>query len=160
MDLDDEDDQPLRWYVIAAFMVTVVAGFGLAVLFTATWFTDCHEGTGTGTSTSFAGDSARGTLCESGHGAAGLLVPGGWLVGLALATFALTRWGGGGIKAVLLAALLLTPAALPAAAYAGLGPPAWTAPATSGRPTATGSTTAARARHPTTAGSSDPRGSP
>lgn len=124
VDLDDEDDaddQPLRWYVIAAFMVTVVAGFGLGVLLTATWFTDCHEGTGTGTSTSFAGDSTRATLCESGHGAAGLLIPGGWLVGLALATWALTRWGGGGIKAVLLAALLLTPVALPAAAYAGLG---------------------------------------
>ena len=97
VDVDDEDDEPLRWYVIAAFMVLVVAGFGLAVLFTATWFADCHEGTGTGTSTSFAGDSARATLCESGHGAAGLLIPGGWLVGLALATFALTRWGGGGI---------------------------------------------------------------
>jgi hypothetical protein len=121
VDLDDEDDQPLRWYVIAAYMVTVVAGFGLGVLLTATWFTDCHEGTGTGTSTSFAGDSARATLCESGHGAAGLLIPGGWLVGLALATWALTRWGAGGIKAVLLAALLVTPVALPAAAYAGLG---------------------------------------
>ena len=59
VDPEDEDDQPLRWYVIAAYMVTVVAGFGLAVLLTATWFTDCHEGTGTGTSTSFAGDSAR-----------------------------------------------------------------------------------------------------
>ena len=121
VDLDDEDDQPLRWYVIAAFMVTVVAGFGLGALLTVSWFTDCHEGAGTGTTTSFAGDSARGTLCESAHGAAGLLVPGGWLVGLALATFALTRWGGGGIRAVLLAVLLLTPAALPAAAYAGLG---------------------------------------
>ena len=120
-DLEDEDDQPLRWYVIAAFMVMVVAGFGLAVLFTASWFSDCHDGTGTGTTTSYAGDSARATLCESGHGAAGLLVPGGWLVGLGLATFALTRWGAGGIKAVLLAVLLLTPAALPAAAYAGLG---------------------------------------
>ena len=117
----DEDDQPLRWYVIAAFMVTVVAGFGLGVLLTISWFSDCHEGTGTGTSTSFAGDSARATLCESGHGAAGLLVPSGWLVGLVLATFALTRWGSGVVKAVLLSALLLTPAALPAAAYAGLG---------------------------------------
>ena len=157
----DEDDQPLRWYVIAAFMVTVVAGFGLAVLLTATWFTDCHEGTGTGTSTSFAGDSTRGTLCESGHGAAGLLVPGGWLVGLALATFALTRWGGGGIKAVLLAVLLLTPAALPAAAYAGLGLLRHGLHRRQARGlSATGSTTAARARHPTTAGSSDPRGSP
>ena len=121
VDLDDEEDQPLRWYVIAAFMVTVVAGFGLGVVLTVSWFSDCREGTGTGTTTSFAGDSARGTLCESAHGAAGLLVPGGWLVGLALATFALTRWGGGGIKAVLLSVLLLTPAALPVAAYAGLG---------------------------------------
>ena len=121
VDEDDDDDQPLRWYVIAAFMVTVVAGFGLGVLLTATWFADCHEGTGTGTSTSFAGDSTRATLCESGNGAAGLLVPGGWIVGLALATLALKRWGRGGIEAVLLAALLLTPAALPAAAYAGLG---------------------------------------
>jgi hypothetical protein len=120
-DPGDEDDQPLRWYVIAAFMATVVAGFGVAVLLTATWFTDCHEGAGTGRSTSFAGDSTRATLCESGHGAAGLLIPGGWVVGLALATWALSRWGGGGIRAVLLAALLLTPAALPAAASAGLG---------------------------------------
>ena len=118
---DVDDDEPLRWYVIAAFMVLVVAGFALAVLFTATWFRDCDAGTGTGTSTSFAGDSTRAALCESSHGAAGLLIPGGWLIGLALATLALTRWGGSGIKAVLLAALLLTPAALPAAAYAGLG---------------------------------------
>jgi hypothetical protein len=121
LDEYDEDDQPLRWYVIAAFMVMVVAGFGLGVLLTTSWFSDCHEGTGTGTSTSFAGDSTRAALCESGHGAAGMLVPGGWLVGLALATFALTRWGSGVVKAVLLSALLLTPAALPAAAYAGLG---------------------------------------
>ncbi len=118
---DVDDDEPLRWYVIAAFMVTVVAGFALTVLLTATWFKDCDEGTGTGTSTSFAGDSTRAALCESGHGAAGLLVPGGWLVGLALATYALTRWSGGGAKAVLLAVLLVSPAALPAAAYAGLG---------------------------------------
>ncbi len=121
VDLDDEDDRPLRWYVIAAFMVLVVAGFGLGVLFTTTWYADCHEGSGTGTSTSFAGDSARAGLCESGHGAAGLLVPAGWVVGLALATLALNRWGGGLVRAVLLGVLLLTPAALPAAAYAGLG---------------------------------------
>jgi hypothetical protein len=121
VDLYDEDDQPLRWYVIAAFMVIVVAGFGLGVVLTVSWYSDCREGTGTGTTTSFAGDSARGTLCESAHGAAGLLVPGGWLVGLALATVALTRWGGGVIKAVLLSVLLLTPAVLPVAAYAGLG---------------------------------------
>jgi hypothetical protein len=121
VDVDDEDDRPLGWFVIAAFMVTVVAGFGLGVVLTVSWFTDCDEGTGTGTTTSFAGDSARATLCESGHGAAGLLIPVGWLVGLTLATFALTRWGGGGIRAVLLTVLLLTPAALPAAAYAGLG---------------------------------------
>jgi hypothetical protein len=118
---DDEvdDEQPLRWYVIGAYMATVVAGFALAVLLTATWFTRCHDGTGK--STSFAGDSMRGTLCESGHGAAGLLVPGGWLVGLALATLALARWGGGGLRAVLLVVLLLAPAALPAAAYGVLG---------------------------------------
>jgi hypothetical protein len=118
---DVADEEPLRWYVIAAYMVTVVVGFALAVLLTATWYTDCHEGSGTGKSASFAGDSTRATLCESGHGAAGLLVAGGWLVGLALATLALARWGGARARAVLLAALFVAPAALPAAAYAGLG---------------------------------------
>jgi hypothetical protein len=121
VEVDVEDGQPLRWYVIAAYMAMVVAGFALGVLLTASWFGDCHEGTGTGNSRSFAGDSTRATLCESGHGAAGLLVPGGWLVGLALATLALARWGGSRVRAVLLAALLVTPAGLPAAAYAGLG---------------------------------------
>jgi hypothetical protein len=121
-DVEDVDgDQPLRWYVIAAYMVAVVVGFALAVLLTATWFADCHKGSGTGTSTSFAGDSTRANLCESGHGAAGVLIPAGWLVGLALATLALARWGGGRTRTVLLAALLVAPAALPAAAYAGLG---------------------------------------
>jgi hypothetical protein len=121
VDLDLEDDEPLRWYVIAAFMLTVVAGFALAIWFTVGWFGDCDEGTGTGRTTSYAGDSARGTLCESAHGAAGLLVPGGWVVGLVLATLALTRWGPGLVRTVVLAVLLLTPAGLPAAAYAGLG---------------------------------------
>jgi hypothetical protein len=120
-DLDLEDDEPLRWYVIAAYMLMVVAGFALGVLFTATWFTECDEGNSPGRSTSFAGDSARGTLCESAHGAAGLLVPGGWVVGLVLATLALTRWGHGLVRTVLLAVLMLAPAGLPAAAYAGLG---------------------------------------
>ncbi len=118
---DVEDDEPLRWWVIAAYMLTVVGGFALAVLFTVRWFADCDEGTGTGRTTSYAGDSARGTLCESAHGAAGLLVPGGWILGLALATLALARWGHGVVRTLLLAALLLTPAALPAAAFAGLG---------------------------------------
>ena len=103
-------------------MVTVVAGFGLAVPAHGVLVHRLPRGHG-----HRHDDVVRRRLgprapCASpAHGAAGLLVPGGWLVGLALATFALTRWGGGGIKAVLLAALLLTPAALPAAAYAGLG---------------------------------------
>jgi len=115
----EDDDEPLRWYVIAAFMVAVVAGFAVAVWFSAAWFGDCD-------STSrekahVANDSLRASLCESGHGAAGLLVPAGWVVGLALATIALLRWGGGRLRLLVLAALFVAPMALPSVAYAGLG---------------------------------------
>jgi len=116
-----EDDQQLRWYVVAAYVLVVSAGFGLAVWCTVAWFSDCADSGQTGRASSYAGDSMRDTLCHSGHGAAGLLVPGGWLVGLVLATLALLRWGRGALRALLLGALLVTPAALPAAAYAGLG---------------------------------------
>ena len=74
-DEDDADDQPLRWYVIAAFMLAVVAGFGLAVLLTGDLVQRLPRGHRHRQSTSFAGDSTRATLCESGHGAAGLLIP-------------------------------------------------------------------------------------
>jgi hypothetical protein len=32
--LDPEDAEPLRWYVVAAYMTLVIAGFALAVWFT------------------------------------------------------------------------------------------------------------------------------
>ncbi len=118
-EVDLEDDEPLRWYVVAAYMVAVVAGFALAVWYTASWFGNCDEGRRTSPYT--AGDSLRGTLCDSGHGIAGLLVPGGWLLGLVLATIALARWGDGRARAALFGVLFLTPVALPPAAYAGLG---------------------------------------
>jgi hypothetical protein len=119
-DEDDllEDDPPLRWYVIAAYMVAVIVGFALAVLGTAYWYAGCQESTGK--STSFAGDSTRATLCESGHGVVGLLVPAGWVVGLVLATLALARWGGGRARTLFLAALFVSPIVLPAAAYGAL----------------------------------------
>jgi hypothetical protein len=115
----DLDDEPLRWYVVAAFMLAVVGGFALAVWLTAGWFGDCDRTSRE--KAHVADDSLRATLCESGHGAAGLLVPGGWVLGLVLATIALLRWGGSRLRALVLAVLLLTPVALPAAAYAGLG---------------------------------------
>jgi hypothetical protein len=115
---DDDEDLPLRWYVIAAYMVAVAAGFAVAVWYTVSWYSTCDDGRHS--SPFVAGDSVRGTLCNSGHQAAGLLVAGGWLVGLVLATLALARWGGGRVRAVLFAALFLSPVALPPAAYAGL----------------------------------------
>jgi hypothetical protein len=117
--MEVEDDLPLRWYVIAAYMVVVAAGFALAVWCTVAWFSRCDEGRHT--SPYVAGDSLRGTLCDSGHGVAGVLVAAGWLVGLGLATVALARWGGGRARALLLTALFVTPVVLPAAAYAALG---------------------------------------
>jgi hypothetical protein len=116
-----DDEEPLRWYVVVAYVVLVSVGFALAVWLTVGWFTSCSDSGKTGTDSSYAGDSMRGTLCSSGHHAFGLLVPAGWVVGLVLATFALLRWGGGRLRAVVLALLFVTPAALPAAAYAGLG---------------------------------------
>ncbi len=113
------DDEPLRWYVIAAFMLTVITGFAVAVLFTVGWFSDCDDGRHV--SPFIAGDSMRGQLCYSHHRGAGLLIPAGWLVGLALATLALVRWGGTRLRVAAFAVLLLAPLALPAAAYAGLG---------------------------------------
>jgi hypothetical protein len=118
-DTDTDYDAPLRWYVIAVFMAAVVAGFALTVWLTAAWFGDCD---GTSREQAHVADaSLRAGLCESGHGVAGLLVPGGWVLGLVLATFALARWGGGRARALVLALLFVTPLALPAAAYAGLG---------------------------------------
>jgi hypothetical protein len=116
----EEDDEPLRWYVVAAYMVLVIAGFALAVWCTVHWYSDCHANSSTGRASTYAGDSARGTLCSSGHQAAGLLMPLGWILGVALATLALARWGGSRLRAVLLSILFLAPVALPAAAYAGL----------------------------------------
>jgi hypothetical protein len=123
VEVPDEDagDEPLRWYVVAAYMTLVIAGFALAGWLTASWYGDCHSNSSTGRATSYAGDSLRGSLCHSGHGAAGLLVPGAWVVGLALATLALARWGGSRLRVLLLAILFVAPAALPPAAYAGLG---------------------------------------
>jgi hypothetical protein len=115
---DETEDEPLRWYVIAAFMVLVVAGFALAVLQTVAWYSGCDEGRHT--SPFVAADSPRGTLCDSGPGGAGLLIPGAWVLGLVLATVALARWGGGRLRTALLALLFLAPVALPPAAYAGL----------------------------------------
>jgi hypothetical protein len=116
----EEDDEPLRWYVVAAYMLLVIAGFALAVWFTVHWYGDCHANSSTGRASTYAGDSTRGTLCSSGHGAAGLLVPIGWIVGVGLATFALARWGGSRPRAVLLSLLFVAPVAFPAVAYAGL----------------------------------------
>jgi hypothetical protein len=120
-DVERDGDEPLRWYVVAAYMALVIAGFALAVWFTASWYGDCHANSSTGRATTYAGDSTRGALCSSAHGAAGLLVPVGWLVGLGLATLALARWGGSRVRALLLTLLFVTPALLPAAAYGGLG---------------------------------------
>ena len=120
-DGDAYDDDPLRWYVVAAYMLLVIGGFALAVWFTVGWYGDCHSNSSTGRSASYAGDSARGTLCHAQHGLAGLAVPVAWLVGLALATFALLRWGGSRLKVLVLALVFLAPALLPVAAYAGLG---------------------------------------
>ena len=116
----DPDDEPLRWYVVAAYMALVIAGFALAVWFTVSWYGDCHANGNTGRASTYAGDSPRDAVCHAGHGAAGLLVPAGWLAGLGLATFALVRWGGSRLRALLLALLFVTPAVLPAAAYGSL----------------------------------------
>jgi hypothetical protein len=119
-DVELEDDEPLAWYVVAAYMVTVIAGFGLMVWFTVQWYGDCHADSSTGRVSTYAGDSMRGTLCDSGHGVAGVLVPMGWLVGLGFATLALARWGGSRLGALVLALLLLAPVVLPSAAYGAL----------------------------------------
>ena len=121
------EDQRLRWYVIAAFVVLVVAGFGLAAVFTAAWYSHCDEGQHV--QPYVAGDSLRGSLCSSAPLGAGLLVPGGWVVGLALATLSLARWGPGRLRTVLFALLFLAPVALPPAAYAGLRMSSTTCPA-------------------------------
>jgi hypothetical protein len=117
-ELDHDDELPLRWWVIAAFMVVVVVGFAIAVLLSALWYSTCydhHPG-----SVYVAVDSPRAQACESGHRLAGGLVGAGWVAGFVLATLALVRWRRGGAARVVLGALLLTPLVLPAAAYGGL----------------------------------------
>ena len=122
----EDDGEPLRWFVIAAFVVAVVAGFAVAVWFTASWAADCSDIGGQ--TTNVAGDSTRSTLCQSASGAAVVLIPAGWVVGLVLATTALLRWGGGGVRAVLLGLLFVAPVLLPAAAYAGMSRSATSCP--------------------------------
>jgi hypothetical protein len=118
--VEPEDDEPLAWYVVAAYMVAVIAAFGLAVWLSVHWYGDCHANSSTGRATTYAEDSPRGTLCHAGHGGVGLLVPAGWLVGLGLATLALARWGGTRLRRSLLALLFLAPLVLPVAAYGAL----------------------------------------
>jgi hypothetical protein len=115
---DVEDDEPLRWYVIAAFMLLVIGGFAVTAVLVVGWYTDCDDGRHV--SPFVAGDSLRGQLCYSHHRGAGLLIPAGWLVGLGVATVALVRWGGGRLRAVVSTVLLLAPLVLPVASYAAL----------------------------------------
>jgi hypothetical protein len=117
VEYDEDDDEALRWYAIAAFVVAVVAGFAAGLYFFLSWTSTCADKE---IGTTVAGDSTRAALCDSGHGAAVLVIPAAWLVGLGLASYALLKWGGGVRWAVLVAVLLLTPVALPAAAYGGL----------------------------------------
>ncbi|HRI94958.1 MAG TPA: hypothetical protein PLZ93_05065, partial [Nocardioides sp.] len=112
------EEQPLRWYVLVPYVLVIVGGFAITVWCTASWAATCSDIGGK--TTSVAGDSTRASLCESAHGAAIALIPAAWILGLVLATLALLRWGGGAIRAVLLAVLFLTPVLLPAAAYGGL----------------------------------------
>jgi len=116
--VDVEDDESLRWYVVAAFVLAVVAGFGLAVWLVVDWAVSCSK-IDDGLS-DVAGDSMRAGLCQDGHGVAALAVPAGWVLGLVLATVALLRWGGGLRGTVVLVLLFLAPSLLPAAAYAAL----------------------------------------
>jgi hypothetical protein len=120
IDVQLEDDEPLAWYVVTAYMVTVITGFALTAWLTVRWYYDCNANSSTGRASSYAGDSLRGTLCESGHGGAGLLIPAAWLAGLGLATLALARWGGSGLEAVVLAVLFVAPVVLPPVAYGAL----------------------------------------
>jgi hypothetical protein len=114
---DEEYDEPLRWYAVAAFVVTVVGGFAVGLYCFLSWTSTCAD---KGLGTAAAGDSTRATLCESAHGAAVLVIPAGWVLGLALASYALVKGGGSALRVVLCAVLLLAPVALPAAAYGGL----------------------------------------
>ena len=113
--VEEDADAPVRWYVLAAYVVLLVAGFGVAVWCTVSWYGGCDDGRHVSPFT--AGDSLRGTLCDAGGGVAtGLVVPVLWVAGLVLATLAVVREA----RTVLLVLLLLTPVLLPAAAYAGL----------------------------------------
>ncbi|QIG44738.1 hypothetical protein G5V58_19870 [Nocardioides anomalus] len=114
---EQDDDAPLRWYAVTLFVLVVVAGFAVGLWCLAGWVQGC---TNKKLGSAVARDSPRGALCHSAHGAAVLVIPAGWLLGLGLACVALLRWGGGVLRAVLCGALLLTPVALPAAAYGGL----------------------------------------
>jgi hypothetical protein len=114
----EEDDEPLRWYVLAGFVLAVLAGFAVAVWLLLSWAASCPSSGGE--DIEVAGDSMRASLCGNAHGSAALLIPLGWVVGLVLATAALVRWGGGVRGTVLLVVLFLSPSLLPAAAYAGL----------------------------------------
>jgi hypothetical protein len=118
LDVGEDDDLPLRWYVIAAFMIAVIAGFVGAVLLSVLWFATCHDNHPG--SVYVAGDSRRAMVCESGHGVAGLLVAAGWVAGFALATYALVRWRRGRVARLLLSGLLVAPMALPVLAFGGL----------------------------------------
>lgn len=117
VEADPEDDEPLRWYAVVTFVLAIVGGFAVALWAFLRWTTTCDD---KGLGSAAAGDSTRAMLCESGHGAAVLVIPAAWVLGLALAAVALVRWGGGPLRALVCGLLLLAPAGLPAAAYGGL----------------------------------------
>lgn len=110
-----DDGSGLRWYVVAAYVLVIVAGFAVATWGLIGWWSGCENRGLSGA----AGDSTRVQLCRSAGGAVALVVPAGWVLGLVLATLALVRWEGGVRATVLLVVAFLAPVVLPAAAYAG-----------------------------------------
>jgi hypothetical protein len=117
-EVDVEDDESLRWYVVAGFVLAVVVGFVVAIFSAVEWAAGCPSSGGQ--DTNIADDSLRASLCEDGKGAAVLAMPLGWLAGAVLAAVALVRWGGGMRGTVLLVLVFLIPSLLPAAAFAAL----------------------------------------
>ena len=112
-----EDDDGLRWYVVAVLVLAVVAGFAVTVLQIIDWSTTCSA---KGMEVTTARDSLRGRLCQDAGGSAWLAIPLAWLAGSVLAGVALVRWSGGVVGTLLLVVVLATPSLLPVAAHAAL----------------------------------------
>ncbi len=122
------DDEPKRSrrstaFAVALLVMVLAAGLLVALLLLLVQELDCFNGDGDGGSPYVADDSPRATLCRTGGGVVGVLIPVGWLAGLVLSVIGVLRWTRRRSGAVVLVLALAAPLALPGVVFLGLTRP-------------------------------------